>query len=640
MGKTVRGIIQAGLSIAAAIPGPQQPFVAAAAIAFNIANSTLFNSAQKSQLTNTSIRTERPPRYSAYGGPLKIYGAQILYDAAGDGAAVDVWAFHDGQIDAILGYYLGDKPVTRLSSGFVQEGPAGEYGSNDTIQIGANLGLATETAHAAVMAKMPGIWTTEHRGDGVVTGYAISKLVKAANYAKVYANGSPNDRPLGLVIRAQLVFDWRDPSQSVGDPRTWKWSANSWLAIVHYDLVRQTVGPTRPPSDPAYWDDIAAIYTARWNKRIAPALAFWTAAADDADLAVPRKDGSTESRYRCCVTHPHAGSGSEYKTVLGALLATCDGWVSSRSDGALVARPGRYYTPTVSIGPDEVVTYSSDDGIEDEGSVNEIGVTYLSPEHDYNQVDTDPWSDEDAIVMRGAVRSDDLSNQVPSYAQARRLAKRKFAQLTAASRGTFTTTRAGAKMLGERFINLHLVEALGTPDEFEAFNGPAEITQLSRNPHTGAITAAWISADVNIDAWNPATEEGEPAPVGDRVAREPLEQPMIISATAVYSAVGSTPEGEEPVDPTPGQTATGARVLIAATGPDRADLTWFARWRVGVSGSWNEREYADADPGPAVSFTTEFVPLASNINVEVAYSVGDGRLSDWSDPTVVNTTTG
>jgi hypothetical protein len=81
-------------------------------------------------------------------------------------------------------------------------------------------------------------------------------------------------------------------------------------------------------------------------------------------------------------------------------------------------------------------------------------------------------------------------------------------------------------------------------------------------------------------------------------------------------------------------------VLIAATGPDRDDLTWSGRWRVGTSGSWNEREYADADPGPGVSFLTEFVPIATNINVQVAYSVGDGRLSPWSDSSVVNTTGG
>jgi hypothetical protein len=210
----------------------------------------------------------------------------------------------------------------------------------------------------------------------------------------------------------------------------------------------------------------------------------------------------------------------------------------------------------------------------------------------------------------------------------------------APKRGTFTALSSAEDMLGERFVAALFGESVDTPDEFIAYDGPIEITQLSQNLLTGMFTGSWIAADENIDAWNPATEEGDPAPVGENIAREPLDTPTIISATATYSAVGTTPEGDEPIDPTPGQTATGARVLIAAIGPDRADLTWYARWRVGTSGSWNEREYADADPGPGVSFTTEFVPLATNINVEVAYSVGDGRLSDWSDPSVVNTTTG
>lgn len=571
----------------------------------------------KAEATNTAIRTERPPAVSAYGR-LKLFGgAHILYETASDGAAVDAWAFHQGRIDAIEGYYLGDKRVTRLANGFVQKGEDGSYGNSDTIQIGANLGVFPETAHAPVVAKLPGIWTTDHRGDGVVTGYMISKAVKAKNYQEIYPSGGPNQTPMAIVIRAQRVFDWRDPTQLLADPATWKWSENVWLHIAHYQLVRNGKA---------------------WARHFAPTLAFWTAAANDADSPVPLKAGGTEPRYRSCVSHRHAADGSQHKVVLEALLSCCDGWLSVREDGALVPYSGRYYEPTVTLGPDQIVSYTVEDGIADEDAVNSLNVTYISDQHDFNEVDTTPWTDEDDILARGE-RSEDFKPQTPSYAQNRRLAKRAMAKKNARKRGTFvTTSEGGRELLSQRYINLRLIEGEGTDDEFAPYVGPAEITGLSRNLQTGVVSASWIRADPNADAWNPETEEGEPAPVGDRVAREPLEAPTIISATAQYSAVGQTPEGDEVIDPMPGQTATGARVLIAADGPDREDVTWYARWRVGVSGSWNEREYADADPGPAVSFQTEFVPLVDDLNVQVAYSVGDGRLSPWSASAVVDTT--
>lgn len=626
-----------GFSIAGVSTGALLAASTALTAAGTAISAAAGSKAPAAETSKVAIKTERPPRAAGYGR-FKTYGSYILYETAPDGVAVDAWAFHDGRIDGIEQWYLGDAKVTRQESGFVLEGPDGAYGNSDTIQIGANLGMAVETAHAPLIAKLPEIWTEDHRGDGVVTGYMISNPVKTKDYQQVYPVGGPNQMPLGIVIRAQLVFDWRDPAQDVGDPRTWKWSENAWLHIGHYKLVREAVGPTRPPSDPLYWTDIAALYEARWARLFAPTLAYWTDAADDADSPVPLKGGGTEPRYRSCVSHRLAGEGSEPKAVLGALLACCDGWMVPRADGAIVVHSGRYYAPTVTIGPDLILSYTVEDGTEDENAINHLNVTYISSEHDFNEVDCDPWVDEDDIATRGRVRADDLKNQVPSNGQGRRLAKRKAAQIMAPKRGTVAVRGEGDAMLTQRFVNLRLVEAEGTDDEFAPYIGPAEITDIRSNPQTGGLTASWIAADPNIDAWNAATEEGEPAPVGERVAREPLAQPDIISATAVYSTVGQNPEGEDELgDPVEGTVSTGARVLIAADGPMRADLTWYARWRVGTSGSWNEREYADADPGPAVSFTTEFVPLVTNLNVEVAYTAGDGRLSPWSEPTVVDT---
>jgi hypothetical protein len=509
-----------------------------------------------------------------------------------------------------LDSYFRDKQVTLDASGFVIADADKAYGTQD-IQVGVNLGLPTETAFPQLIARLPGDWTDQHRGDGVVIGFQISAPVKVKFFSEVYPQGGPDATPLGIVFRAQCVFDWRDPTQSVADPATWKWSENTALHVAHYYLVR--VGKD-------------------WDTHFAPTLAYWTAFADDCDVAMPLKAGGTELRYRSCLSHKHT---DQHKTVLGNLLACCDGFVAPRSDGALMAFSGRFLVPTVSVGPDIIVNYSWDEGVVDEDAINEVAVSYLSSAHDFTTVDATAWSDEDAIEEAGEIKPTQLDNQVPSHAQARRLAKRLLSKTMALHRGSVTTNRYGRMVRGHRFINLHIEEAGAV-----FFSGVAEITQLTRNLSTGGVTFTWIEADPNVDAWNPATEEGDPAPVGNVVAGEPLETPTVISATAVYSAVGTTPEGDEVIDPTPGQTATGARVLIAADGPDRADLTWYARWRTGTSGSWNEREYADADPGPAVSFTTEFVPLATNINVEVAYSVGDGRLSDWSDPVVVDTTTG
>jgi len=609
--KATRTLLQAVAIIAPFVPGGQ---LLAAAAAIELA--LLYGPrAPRGELAQQSLKTERPPRFSGYGR-YKTFGGYILFVTNAKGFAVDAWAFHDGRIDAVEAWYLGDKKVVRLANGFVQKGEDGAYGNSDNIQIGANLGAATETTHAALIAALPDIWTPDHRGDGVVTGYMISKAVKAQNYQEIYPAGGPNQTPLAIVIRAQPVYDWRDLSQSLDDPLTWRWSENAVLHLAHYQLVRN--GKT-------------------WERHFAPTLAYWTAAADDADVAMPLKSGGTEARYRSCVSHRHAGEGSEHKAVIGAIIACFDGWMCPREDGALVVYSGRYYEPTVTIGPDLVVSYTVDEGIEDENAVNQIGVTYVSDQHDYNTVETDSWTDEDDILARGAVRADDLSNQVPSYAQARRLAKRKMIQAMAVKRGTVTLLSAGSTILSERYVRLTLAEMLGTDDEFIAFDGPAEITGITRNLQTGIIQATWIAADPNIDSWIPALEEGSPAPVGNPVPREPLEQPMIISATAQFSAVGQTPEDDSGLETQPGQTATGARILIAATGPDRVDLTWYARWRVGTSGSWNEREYADSDPGPGVSFLTEFVPLAANVNVEVTYSVGDGRTAPWSDPTVVDT---
>jgi len=325
---------------------------------------------------------------------------------------------------------------------------------------------------------------------------------------------------------------------------------------------------------------------------------------------------ATEPRYRSWVSHQLT---DEHKDVLAHLLSCGDGWLVERSDGAYVIYSGRYYEPTVTIGPDEIVSYSLQEGVPEEDAVNTLKVTYISENHDYNVVDTDDWTDETDIEVRGKTLSDQLDNQVPSHSQGRRLAKRALARINAPKRGTTTTTAAGRVVLTHRFIRQILREA-GTT----FLDAPVEITKITRNMQTGGVTYEWVLADPNIDEWNPATEEGDPAPIGNRVASQPLDAPVITSATPNFGTDSAT-------------GATGVYLDLTIEGPDRSDLTWYARTRVVGAVTWGEREYSDIAPDSTVEIATEFVPADASVEVQVAYAIGDGRVSPYSDSAVVDT---
>jgi hypothetical protein len=696
VGQAIGGAIAGTIGIGATSAATAAAIAQIAVVGLGaIAQALLPSGAAKPAQTETAIKSPRPPRVSGYGEG-RQHMAFALYVTDNSGTAIDVGPIHDGKIQGITRHYLGDTRVTVLPDGRVQ-GQAGEqFGrDSDIVKIYTRLGEANETAFGEVVSRIPDQWTYDHRGDGIVTGAVLSASVRADIYQKIYPTGGPNSMPLSLAMQRQLVFDWRDPSQTYADPRTWKYSENAVLALAHYELVRKAPPPTRAPSDPGYWLEIGTTYSARWQRLFAPTIAYWTAAANDADTPVALKgvqtilaekadDGSghltlnsinglsvgqtivisatgdtsltetrtvtsiagmviglssplsndhpvgsqvswsssagspaTELRYRTCVAHEHTDA---HKGVIANLLACFDGWIAPRSDGALVVYSGRYYVPTVTIGPDQILSYSLQDGVEEESALNQIAVTYVSANHDYNVVDTDAWEDGDDIQKRGKVLADQLSNQVPSHSQGRRLAKRKMSQIMAGMRGSVETNAEGRAALGQRYIRLRIVEA-----GVVFLDATVEIVSpVKRNMMTGGLTFTWILADPNIDAWNPATEEGDPAPVGNRIAPAPLADPEIADVTLRY-------------DQDSGTGTAGVRLLVDVAGPLRSDATWFVRWRADGDASWIEQQHSDVDLATSVSLLTGFVPANRTVHVEVAYSVGDGRVSEWSDDTSVST---
>lgn len=542
----------------------------------------------KPETTVYSIKTERPPRVRAYGIS-RLYGASICYETV-NGTTVDVYAFHDGRAAAILRVYLNDDQVT-VTGGIVQQLDDKSYQGNH-VRVGYSLGQTPGTAFSAVTSVLPA-WDASHRGDGVVCGYLIKTAEDSKHFLETYPQG--DNVSLSLVGQWTPVFDLRDSTQDPDNEATWKHSENAVLAFVHYLMVERG-------------------YT--WERRFAPQLTKLITAINIADQDMTLAAGGTEKRYRTALSYKATETPAN---VQSSLLACFDGWYSLNEAGEVIVYAGEYYTPAVSIGPDQITSYQHQIGVEDENVVNSIAVPYVSDLHDYSSVDAQPWTDEDDITRRGKENSGELGAIVPSFTQGRRLAKVKMARNNAPDRGTITTTYAGSAVIGERYINL-LVEEAGAV----FFDGVAEISAITRNEETGGVTFDWVKADPNAYDWNPATEDGYGASVEDRVAVVPLPAATISSALAEF--VASTDAG------------TGARIRIKSTATGDG-YTWYARWRVGSTGAWNEDPYDDLDPSAAVEILTGLVPIAATIQVEIEYQATDGRLSGWSAPVAVDTRT-
>lgn len=599
MGKTIGRILKIGLAVGVAfVPGVGQAIGmavfqgaigigAGVGIAAGLANAVIGGivvsglsslggvlglgpSSPKPETTLQAIKTPRPPRVSAYGVN-RLFGAYGLYETATDGTAVDMFAVHDGQLDTVLGFYLGDDPVT-LTGNTVNAGADGRY-KDGVAKLYYTTGLTPGAGLPAISAKIPE-WSG--RGDGVVLLGALFSPIKSKHFLEAYPNGIP---------QASMVARWqRCPDAYAADPTNpagWTWTENPIRQLMHYKLVREGVD---------------------YATKIAPTIAYWRAAQDVCDQPRALKAGGTEPRYRSWVSHKHTDS---HGSVTASILETCDGWIAPRSDGALVVYAGQYQAPDVTIGPDEIVSFEwSGVGVDDDEAVNELICAYISADHDYNTVETDAWRDEADISTRGQVLSDNFEPQVPSWGQVRALAKRHMARKNAIYRGSVTTNIAGRKARGKRYINLDLTDA-GTT----FYSGPAEIVAVTRNISTGGITFEWVAADPNIDNWNPATEEGDPAAKGDRVAPVPITAPTITGVTVI----------------------DGPRLQLTVTGPDRGDLTWFGHTRVAGATVWGtDLEYSETGSGASVTLVTDIVPAGQTVEVQVAYQTGDGRMSPWS----------
>jgi len=488
-----------------------------------------------------AVRQPTAPRQAGYGRA-RIAGAYMCYEERA-GSSFDVVAFHDGLIDGVERHFLNDEEVA-VVAGVVQATVDGAY-AGGTVRFRTNLGPTPNVAFSETVGNLSDIWTTQHRGDGVAQIELICQSVGQQDIARIYPSGLPTP---SVVARLQKVFDPRDASQAWGNKASWKWSDNPILCLLHF------------------LTDAAAGMAMSYEQRIEPALASWIAAANVCDELVPLKGGGTEKRYRC-------GGwfylDSDPIEVVDMLITCCDGWIAQRGDGALVARAGKFYSPTVTFSEDHILEFSTQRYVGDEDAVNELIVGYTTPVN-YADVEAPAWIDEEDKAARGKDRIQNVRlTWCQSRSQARRLAKRQVRRSNSAARGWIRVNMFGHAAMGERFIRIQNAALPSLADI------TAEVTRIEFDVASMTMTIAYVEMSAVIDAWDAAAEEGEAESVPDSAGSVLTPTPTGVQANACYATLGLN------------QVSLAMRVAIDT--PGRTDLGFVIGWGVRGTGNFTDR---------------------------------------------------
>lgn len=467
-----------------------------------------------------NIKQAIPQRQTGFGTKMRLFGSYMLYEVSQNNKSYDVIAYYHGRLTSIDGFYLTDDVVTLdgSSSGIVQPGTDGRYahGSDQLIYIDTRLGLGIETAYPEPIADLPtGIWTADHRGDGIASAEMICKSPKSSNFQARFPNQLPQ---LSIVANMQGIFDLRDPGQTYGNIPTYISSNNPVVQLMNY-MTNVDIG-----------------IGADWDMLFAKTSAINEVSADYCDVVVTKKDLTTEPRYSSCGLWY---LDNDPVDVISTIIGTFDGWMCPTGDG-LVILPGQYTEPTLTIPVEHILGVSAQKGIPDEQVVNQIIPSYCEPLADFKMLEAESMQDLNDIGLRGVIRSQ--SAQMPwvhSFSQCRRLTKRLLSRSNAKRRGTTRVDRFGFAAVGHRFLRLQH----GSPASIADI--VVEVTKLTFNlKNPMGVTIEWILADPTIDEWDPATEEGTMPPIPAKVEYTQIQEPQNVVVTSATVNIGNGSTGQ------------------------------------------------------------------------------------------------
>jgi hypothetical protein len=569
----------------------------AASIGLQLAFATSGN-APKPENGQETVRQPIPPPYYAFGR-VRLAGAFALSEADSTGNSHDVKGIHDGLICGFTErFWLHDDEISLAgasgSGAFVVGGPDGRYGSG-AIYIETRLGEDIESPFTGPITSLDaGIWTADHRGDFTAQIYILCRDVEDDQFTVVYPHGLPD---VSAEIEAQGCYDPRNGAMTLSDPASWETeiSFNPVLQLIRF-LTQERGGMGLD-----------------YDLFILPNVAQWIAAADDCEESVALSwETGDEARYE---SHLIYTSETENIAVINQLLSACDGWLGEAPDGSLSIFVGRYREEYADLTiTDEIIRdFSINYGVSDDEQVNELQVSFTWEDNGHKQTDADPWTDEAAIAEFGRKAQPFYPAAVHSWTQARRLAKRNFSTINSPIRGRLRLTLAGIDFYKRRWCK---VASSLHPDLADL---TIEIRKRSIDLESASVTFDYVSIDPDtIDAWDAATEEGDPPEMPNEQGKPPIPDAMINNLDP--SGTGIDPEVAVTMDD-PGLSAyyIMLRHRLADAG-------------AGTPGPWNSQAISSTEvedlTGGEIRFS--FTPLVFGLlDVQAAFRSGAG-IGAWS----------
>lgn len=537
----------------------------------------------------------QPLPYRFWGvGKCRLAGAFMLWEAKNN-HLMSVQAIVGHRINGFSAFYLHDDEVTLQETGEVN--PVGERYA-DNVYIWTRVGVVPETAYEEIVARLGAedIWTEDHRLDGTASLGMLCAAPGRSNESTCFPNGKPI---LSAEAELALVWDMRDPDQDPRDASTWVYSENPVLQLCWHECFNE-FGNQRD-----------------YRKAILPVLDMWQEEADVCDEQIARASGGTENRYTC---GGYDTTENGPKSGTNAILASMDGWMCERGDGALLIVAGKFREKYVaSITDDDIIGHKLENDVLFDEEVNRLIPKFTYPATLYTSTDTEFFEDTPAQILAGRILP--LVANFPwvnQWRQARRLGRREFSRVRERKRGSLDLLFTGINAAYAPWVRLQ------TPKRLPTLNGKVLSNRNSKfAPMQGGFQMAFIKmpgSGPEIDDWTPAADEGPAPPVPPKPIADGIPDAVIDTAIAVG-------------------TGSNVYLRVVLIDPLRPDIWTYIRYRIkdvggGTPGAWVVHEFDDDPVAGLITCNTPPVPNDELLQIQAAHAV-IGATGNWRPTTAL-----